>query len=43
VVRTPMLRERLTGYCLKMTAYPSVHKPALDTPEPIELEFAKDT
>jgi hypothetical protein len=25
-----------------MTAYPSVRKPALDTPEPIELEFARD-
>jgi hypothetical protein len=27
---------------VNMTAYPSVRKPALDAPEPIELEFAKD-
>jgi hypothetical protein len=28
---------------VNMTAYPSVRKPALDTPEPIELEFAMHT
>jgi hypothetical protein len=28
---------------VNMTAYPSVRKPALDAPEPIELEFARDT
>jgi hypothetical protein len=27
---------------MKMTAYPSVRKPARNTPEPIELEFARD-
>jgi hypothetical protein len=28
---------------LNMTAYPSVRKPALEAPEPVELEFARDT
>jgi hypothetical protein len=27
---------------LNMTAYPSVRKPALEAPEPVELEFARD-
>jgi hypothetical protein len=27
---------------VNMTTYPSVRKPALDAPEPIELEFARD-
>jgi hypothetical protein len=27
---------------MKMTAYPSVRKPARNTPESIELEFARD-
>jgi hypothetical protein len=28
---------------MKMTAYPSVRKTALEPPEPVELEFARDT
>jgi hypothetical protein len=28
---------------VNMTAYPSVRKPALEPPEPVELEFARDT
>jgi len=28
---------------MNMTAYPSVRKPALEPPEPVELEFARDT
>jgi NAD(P)-dependent dehydrogenase (short-subunit alcohol dehydrogenase family) len=28
---------------VNMTAYPSVRKPALEAPEPVELEFARDT
>ena len=27
---------------VNMTAYPSVRKPALEAPEPVELEFARD-
>jgi hypothetical protein len=28
---------------VNMTAYPSVRNPALEAPEPVELEFARDT
>jgi hypothetical protein len=28
---------------MKMTVYPSVRKPARNTPESIELEFARDS
>jgi hypothetical protein len=27
---------------VNMTAYPSVRKPALEAPEPVDLEFARD-
>jgi hypothetical protein len=44
-----VMRHKLPDCVLKgrsdqpnMTAYPSVRKPALDAPEPIELEFVRD-
>jgi hypothetical protein len=37
------MRTKISMIAMKMTAYPRVRKPARDTPEPIELEFAKDT
>jgi hypothetical protein len=37
------MRTKISMIATKMTAYPSVRKPARNTPEPIELEFARDT
>jgi hypothetical protein len=37
------MRAKICTVAVNMTAYPSVRKPALDAPEPIELEFARDT
>jgi hypothetical protein len=37
------MRAKISMIAVNMTAYPSVRKPALDAPEPIELEFARDT
>jgi hypothetical protein len=36
------MRAKISMIAVNMTAYPSVRKPALDAPEPIELEFATD-
>jgi hypothetical protein len=37
------MRAKVSMIALNMTAYPSVRKPALEAPEPVELEFARDT
>jgi hypothetical protein len=37
------MRAKICTVAVNMTAYPSVRKPALDAPEPIELEFARDS
>jgi hypothetical protein len=36
------MRAKISMIAVNMTAYPSVRKPALDAPEPIELEFVRD-
>jgi hypothetical protein len=36
------MRAKICTVAVNMTTYPSVRKPALDAPEPIELEFARD-
>ena len=36
------MRAKISMIAVNMTAYPSVRKPALDAPEPVELEFARD-
>jgi hypothetical protein len=36
------MKAKSSMIAVNMTAYPNVRKPALDAPEPIELEFAKD-
>jgi len=36
------MRAKISMIAVNMTAYPSVRKPALDAPEPVELEFASD-
>jgi hypothetical protein len=37
------MRAKISMIAVNMTAYPSVRKPALEAPEPVELEFARDT
>jgi hypothetical protein len=36
------MRAKISMVAVNMTVYLSVRKPALDAPEPIELEFARD-
>src|SRR5450759_3350893 len=36
------MRAKISMIAVKMTAQLSVRKPALDAPEPIELEFVRD-
>jgi hypothetical protein len=36
------MRAKISMIAVNMTAYPSVRKPALEAPEPVELEFARD-
>jgi hypothetical protein len=43
VVTRWAMRAKSSMIAVNMTAYPSVRKHALDAPEPIELEFARDT
>jgi len=43
VDNTWAMRAKVSMIALNMTAYPSVRKPALEAPEPVELEFARDT
>ena len=37
------MRAKISMIAVNMTADPSVRKPALEAPEPVELEFARDT
>jgi len=37
------MRAKICTVAVNVTAYPGVRKSALDAPEPIELEFARDT
>jgi hypothetical protein len=36
------MRAKISMIAANMTACPSVRKPALDAPEPVELGFARD-
>jgi hypothetical protein len=36
------MRAKIFMIAVNMTTYASVRKPALDAPEPVELEFARD-
>jgi hypothetical protein len=36
------MRAKIFMIAVNMTAYPSVRKPALEAPKPVELEFARD-
>jgi hypothetical protein len=36
------MRAKISMIAVNITAYPSVRKPALEPPEAVELEFARD-